>query len=1271
MRIPRCPLRYCACVFALVVFLFWPLQAQHWASTASRSETAPTSQSSAASAPASTPTSKVTIFYTSQLFGYFRAPDLQPADSPEGCAATNGTESPAATAFDALWQDQTDPGKILVGTGNNLAPALWSRQFAPKPHDQYRGRNSNASSANLFERASKELFAWDPGDTSDAKDQNVKHWLTNEHIAEDGEYLWLLKKLQNGEGTIPTDNVACFLRRAGYAAIVPGKSDFYYGPERLRELARFLASPEEAGRFKPVEMLGANLVIETTWKSDHKPVGDSQDPPWFIPKFPTAKDIVASSHVDVQFLGLTDKGTVYPWFVGPTLQFARSAASAPLDGAIRNLKFDLCETTNETKDPKSPNTIPESFAPPLCRPLPLVLMPAPADASKVSYRLSFPPIDNDPLYQPTLKPGWNYGLCVDVPSAATTDSKGGHRFCVRFSVYTPFFQYPSVAPTCDGDLPCYRNPEPYALLKKEDHPGLDQDVAIFGAVDPNIGQEVGMLNFAWANSIGNGDDKKYKTKTVSEDPGEALNEIVAYFERRYKESHDNREFSGVRVLLAQMTPEEAQKLAARVGKFDAVVSDADPQLSGVGETRTATWNMTGPHKDDHHAFLAVPQPYWVSGGDPKEHVDLGELAIDIAGGGGRKTFTATHVFELDPSTVPVRAPGGFWQTAEGYINKRCGARFQPQAGTFDDILSDSDKQTVLQSLTACTMQQEIDADVVLIQKRDFYLDWQQRPDANLDGTPLKVQQFLDRIIWKGDFLTLSYVPGSTLQSVMKKSKEFDDDDKSLLSLSNEIGRGLVAFGIRQDSKSGGYLIDEVPLDPTRVYAVATSDFVDAGDTGYPDFASGAIRQVSTPLDVDKRLREISGIVCRRVEAQPQAPTATPTPENPSTSCMDSINRDDYFDALAVSPSDSREGDTWGPQLWEWSVLDPSKRVPGAKGKKDASDPPQGLETHVEQRPIGSARINAPDTSLFAINDAALSLNMLNHKFSDAGLAQTFVGNPTPQLSAKRSHAAGYDIQPKLLYSWHNYQVFQNAEMIYNVQYTGNQNQPRTVNQKENLFSSDAGFARDFEDRTLPHVEILGTFHYETQLWSPTPATLAPLPKGDTFAPGVNTSRTHYFLPRIGVRYVNRTSWIEAGMESGGELQAVRLIAPPPGGTVFGLSRPNVHVSGTYWKWHLVVPFGQKTTWTTDEDGDYFFNQGGDAKTDTRFRSDTKTALNFQVFPSLVFAPTYELFYYSNKVQGDWFWQNQASIQMKVRFDFWNRNRKWDQFKYKAASGSSQ
>jgi hypothetical protein len=1341
MRISGHLLAYSVCAFTLTILVPRSMHGQDSKPSTKPGETAPTTGAPTGSA-STAAAGEVNLFYSSQLFGYFREPDLQPRDSHQGCADwvdhpsatqkdasgehTTAEASPAATAFHALWTDQQSPGKILVGTGDNLAPVLWTRQFD--------STTSATDQQGKGKRTAKELFTWVPEE---------KVWIRNEAL-DKKTYGPLLDRLKRGEGTIPTDNAACFLRHAGYAAIVPGKYDLYFGPDRFRLLARFLASEAE-GDFRPVQMLGANLVIETTWKDDHKPVGDTEDPPKFAP-WPAAKfkdpskqsdghssttaqkETASADHnlttlqKDAQRIAKPpdvpavmtpkDGGQVYPWFPGAELKLAdlshagdllkilkscwnkvasesREFSAGPcgdtdsgeyrkrylkqeFEEFFKDLLKDKFKADDDNKaayakvlyildnfpatrvylcDSTAPGN-PNKIAPPDydgCR-TPLGEPQVRLKRDVLEYFYPFPESSTHSFA--TLTPGQNYGLCVrgDTLEPVSHDLEKNF-YCSRFSVYTPFFQFPfgNTAEDCaKRSTKCaYQDPNPYELIEAKDHPGLDQDVAIFGVVDPKMGENIGMLNSTWSNS----QPSKYKTQTVAKDPAQAVTELLGYFEGRYdKERH--RRFNGVRVLLAQMSPQEAQVLAARVGRFDVVISDANPELAGEGEVRNLRPESGPPRRDGtRHAFLAIPEPYWVSDRDPEERVDLGQLTI--SGPAPQRTITSTHVRSGLPDAVPVKAPEGFWVAVGNYLHKKCLAADAEPALTDSSI--NTEKEKAMQDLTACVMQKEVGADVVLLQERDFYFDWEQHGEKDYT-----LQSFMDRLIWKGDFLTLLYVAGSTLQSVMKQSKAFDDDDTSQLSLSNQRFRGLIASGILFDPNKQEYLVNEIPLDPTRVYAVATTDFVAAGDTGYPDLATNAIRQLSTPDDFDAKLRTISSLVCLKIAPDPKSAS-----KNPDHGCLEPIPRDYYFDEIAASPTDIREGDTLAHQLWSWSIFDVNKPLLGGT----ASAQPKGVDAHIQQRRLGSIRINQPDTTLFALDNAALNLNMLNHKFSDAALANTFVGNPTPQLSAKRSHTIGYDIQPKFLYSWHRYQLFETTEVRYNIQYTGNQNAPRTINQKDNLYSSDTGFALDIQDRRLAHVEAVGTFHYEAQLVHPTVDSLAPLPKGATFAPGTNTARTHYFLPRVGVRYVNRTSWIEAGLEDGGELNAVRLVLPPAGQTQYGLLRTDVNVSGTYWKWHLVVPFGEKVSWTVDEDGDFFFNERGDASTDTRFRSDTKTSVNFQVFPSLTFAPTYEFFYYANKVQQNWFWQNQASIQMKVRFDFWNHRRWPDQLKYKIPSST--
>src|SRR5215472_2075391 len=206
-------------------------------------QSAPAQDRRATQSPAS-----VVVDATSGLFGYFRLPDhqdlewisVQEKSAPQSgffCPSDVNTASPDARVFLTL---PAPNNRLLVGTGDNFAPNYGSRMFTDDP---------KKSSKTMFADGhhEKELYNWD--------------WTRNEWTYYDGRH-WDSNKLEwvptneiQGEDMIPTDNVACFLSYAGYAAIVPGKHDFQYGTERLRALARLLASLDQPG-FSKVQMLG-------------------------------------------------------------------------------------------------------------------------------------------------------------------------------------------------------------------------------------------------------------------------------------------------------------------------------------------------------------------------------------------------------------------------------------------------------------------------------------------------------------------------------------------------------------------------------------------------------------------------------------------------------------------------------------------------------------------------------------------------------------------------------------------------------------------------------------------------------------------------------------------------------------------------------------------------------------------------------------------------------------------------------------------------------
>src|SRR6185369_4135471 len=146
--------------------------------------------------------------------GYFRVPSLQP-DKMRTCPASSDNDSEAAKSFKTFREGRTN--SVLLGTGDNFAPQLEARVFSYLDEDL---------KDTKYHPANKELYFFDTAHDS---------WV---HI-DDADKLKV--KLKSGVGTIPTDNVACFLAAAGYAAVVPGRHDFYFGAERVRELARLMA----------------------------------------------------------------------------------------------------------------------------------------------------------------------------------------------------------------------------------------------------------------------------------------------------------------------------------------------------------------------------------------------------------------------------------------------------------------------------------------------------------------------------------------------------------------------------------------------------------------------------------------------------------------------------------------------------------------------------------------------------------------------------------------------------------------------------------------------------------------------------------------------------------------------------------------------------------------------------------------------------------------------------------------------------------------------
>lgn len=1291
------------------------------------------------------------VIYTGKLMGYFRSPSHQNRDATRGCSASD--DSAAASQFEAL--RASSPKAILVGTGDNFAPELEARLFN-KDEKSETNRPGN-----------KELYYWSEDD---------KEWIYFKDLK---KHPTLEATIALGRATIPTDNVGCFLAGARFAAIVPGKHDFYFGPERLRELARFMAtlSFEDMkgygfkSDYRPPQMLGANLVIKTSpvdspstittkpkskWpdESSIKGLGDGSSVyPWFssivrvqVPS-PSSQLIQKAvkdqfrqhEHADHDLLQMflvemikkstgveqqewielqrsvgqqtdlwicppEDPKLEYPKLTDPKLkirceggwQIGRASldmnVTAPASDRLLAQTNDWFSANKRFRDRKGfqefleknvedskqgdkddnnawkhlsegfsqleakaiqvcPTNKLNEVAAGCPKGWPVQEVGLSQDDSGITYSIRIVPT-NPPI--PTLEPGWDYGLCQIKKDREDSSKPGIETKCQTFSVLNPFFSF-SRSASMKG--PDYKDPDPFVLIRRDDDP--KHDVAIFGVVDPSITQQIGVLNYSWLNQ-----DLKQKTVVSAEEPGEALKEQLDYFESSYRAAHNDRPFDGIKILLAQMSPQRARVLAARLKKFQLVVTEANEEQATSEVVLSTVWS------EDTSAspFIAVPAPYYRSGG--KETVE-GNVHFGIVDA-ERVDNTAKWKLQSREAQA-LKVDGKFMpqddvaNTLRPFLKDKCvDTKF------LDSVRYTTKLDEVLKLATLCGMRQRLGADVALIQKRDLFS--RVPVDAKND-----LPQILDHLIWKGDLLTLMYVPGSALKKALDSSKKYDADDSDNLSLSDEKGRGLVYLGIKKNDKSE-YLINEVPLDDNKIYAVATSDYIGAGDTGYPELAAAALDPKTRAGQFPETLELISAVVCRKLD--------------PTAKCVSEVPRDDYLDQIADTPPSQRKPGF----VSKVRNLFPFKGPEKTPWKENVSDL---LDKKIQQRRIW----------MLSLKNFSVSFNGLNNNDSDASTEQKFGGITTSGVNTKENHTIIVGLDLRLVRSRHKYDLFAATGIDYNEKSTGVPNTTPNVVQNSNRLTGDLGVLWNlWGGRSAVRWGPVFTLHAETQLARP--FTMFDLSTKTIDADNheitdrlkIFQDRSVLLLARAGLRIQNRTNALEFGFERGRDSKGLtgysfdtdtepckptaketlatciknRNKKSPPTVTKDTVATPilqNRRRMGFYWKWNVSIPFHEKVKFELTDEGDLFFaNLAQDIGTDTRFRDLSKSSLKFTIFPSFSIGPSLNLLLYQNQasldpgtgqpIKNSFLSQKTFGFEASFSFNWFNRREAGVQIKHK-------
>ncbi len=424
------------------------------------------------------------IIYTGKLFGYFRYPDVQ-ASTDRGCPDLGNTPlPPQVELFQRTLAQMHSDKQELVAMGENFAPELLARTV----------RNKTPGTAHYRQMISKDVLA-------------------------------------DREGHISSDNVGCFLRLMGFNAVVPGQQDFYYGPEHLREIARFLARSGNAV-YQPVQMLAANLVIRSVVRNQTPRLPDGELPG----RMREALESDSAIAFDLP-------STVLPWLKDVGVQ-----------GDASRISVDDC--------PANPDN-PKEFDLPSDKGSRCRALPAEPDAPlRFRFHLPAEPSQNFlPAYE-SLDPGSNHALCISYLK------KGEQKVhCQLFSVQYPFFQY---RPNDWGPTPT-----PYFV------PSDTNGAVIFGALDPSLVGYIGQLSDVWKNA-----DERFDTSAQITDPLEALRQLLSLC------NSDANCRGRHKILLAQMPYYKASQLASKLKVFDIVIAQPD-QEHATGNENTSLEESQG------------------------------------------------------------------------------------------------------------------------------------------------------------------------------------------------------------------------------------------------------------------------------------------------------------------------------------------------------------------------------------------------------------------------------------------------------------------------------------------------------------------------------------------------------------------------------------------------------------------------------------------------------------------------------------------------------
>ena len=1141
------------------------------------------------------------IVYSGRMFGYLRDPDVQQVSdvdcSPKE-AADQGA-SPSAKEYLNHAGVKRGPRELRVAMGDNFSPELLSRNmYDPNPP---------AGQSNFLLRS---LY-------SPAK---AGGWVRDVQAHGDGRFYPPL------HGMMPSDNVACFIKEAQFQAVVPGKEDFYFGPERLNETARFLAKYIDS-KFRRVEMLGANLIVTTTKRGAAKPLPAEE-----LPKDvrdavtpPTLRGALPDQHLSIEL-----PGTVLPWLHRVAIKGLPKKVNP---SAIRG---SVCPA-----DEKDPNVFLRN-----CPPGSLLR------EENGTYYFEFP--DALAGQQPhfVLAPDSNQAVCLDIDKSALDEGKS-RKYCKTFRVVQPFFQV-SEPGTLAIDS---QSPMPYYAPGSKS--GL-AGIAVFGVVDTDLQHQVGLLNSAWLNR-----NPEFDTSVQIIDPVDSLTQLMQQCD------DDPACRSAGKVLLAQMPLFRAKSLISKLKSknvfFEAVITQV--------EDENATGNVSETRQDDKSGpldpFYIVPRTQWDPESDKnvKVRYQKADLFLPALSGTNFRSQLENRVDEyvVKPATqVDGQVFANFTDRVRKFYLKQRPSPTRPDA------------KTAFEYLALNALLEGCNSDVALAQPRDIFINF----EAPVNLWPkmkfglITDQNLTDEVFWKGDFAICKTFTGASLKGALKKSAASDGYQT------------LTSLGVKKDDLHDNFVIHGEALDEKKIYSVALTDYLAFGDTGYSELAGGDLKPLDT-VGTFKSFKPVAALAANAVFGFPiEAIKASsyfdridsvPTAETPGFNRHRQVL--DWFDhwiaaypytpsifAKKPSPKEQLEDDAQRRHLWFFNI--------------------EKLNIGYNLTFIGGRQQDVPDKFADIYNVPKLQTLEASSwsswgrlrggyqfpEFLDIfGAFETRYGNSKVRLSA----------DPVTGYNPYSTSVTDNAVEVESGIVTKRISSkiPLRILLSERistqlfkpLLSYTSGFggptvAANTASNCSPNsIDVALT------------ASAPQLSATSTASVSCAVARSVLRVTKFGARIENRDSWVESGWESGANSNspylytfnkgnATEVNCPLAGSENLSTcvaNQPNVNqhsplyvssrslpVSGWFLNFRASVPLKQNDIRLVAESyGEIFSKNSQDTNADTRLYDDIVISLPVRIFQNLSLAPQVEFFYFKNQVNFDHFFSSSSSITLDYSFDY--------------------